>query len=582
MSNYNSSHTGAEIDAAVSSVLEGGTLNTAVAEMQTAVATNTSAIEGLTDDVDAVSKQAEGDRLIVEGGTLPVDMTTSGYIASDGTVTASVQYNRSDYIPVYEGQEITFKGKASSSVCLVAAYTGRGTSSFSSAKSLVGAGTSASTSEDVSYTVPKDVKYIIISRNTAITTDISVSYPSLRDTVSELSQTVDGGEYTIANWNDGYVNTSGTITSSTQYKYSDLIPVYVGQQVAFSTQGSQSVLVLSAYDSNGDFVSASSVNTKGGSGVISVVKTITPGVSYIRVSRNKSYTAAIRIDYDGLNERFDTLSSGMAEESIKERRQPSMFAFKSTSPRKACVCFQLDWGTYAAETYKPYKALLQTYGVERSLYAVQPKLFSIAEDLAAAKELYDAGDEIALHTDSDHAAINNDSTLTVAQFNDLMATYHSEMAAQGLDYTGCVVLSTNLKSTFFPEIVKHHNWQIAGAVDYSAIGDSYASALMSLSSNYKFPKRLGIELTPTQYADPSNEVLVATRAIELINEAVENAGFLIIYGHSYMSNNVNYTIREATLTAILAHLQPLLANGKVLTGRTSELIEYYFSKRADE
>ena len=54
MSNYNSTHTGAEIDAAVSSVLEGGTLNTAVASNTSAISSNSSDIAALQDKVTNV------------------------------------------------------------------------------------------------------------------------------------------------------------------------------------------------------------------------------------------------------------------------------------------------------------------------------------------------------------------------------------------------------------------------------------------------------------------------------------------------------------------------------------------------
>ena len=271
----------------------------------------------------------------------------------------------------------------------------------------------------------------------------------------------------------------------------------------------------------------------------------------------------------------------MATLQKEAKKQPPFQSFKSTSPRKACIVFQMDWGYRAGVTCEAYRDVLKQYGVEQSTYAILPSAFE--NDINIMNELAAEGNEIALHTDSEHASINTESEITVAQFRELMGTYHEEMAEQGFDYSGCVVLRTSLRSDFFPLIVDYHNWTIAGNVDLSPINNPniYQNTVMGLSSDYRFPYRLDIELTREQYADPDNEALVATRAIQCIDNAIANKGFLIMYCHSYMSN-ATYTLRQNTLIPILEHLQEKLLAGECLTGRTSDLLEYYYSKRFGE
>ena len=104
---------------------------------------------------------------------------------------------------------------------------------------------------------------------------------------------------------------------------------------------------------------------------------------------------------------------------------------------------------------------------------------------------------------------------------------------------------------------------------------------MNTSSSYKFPYRLDVELTPEQ-ATESNISTVVERAIECIDKAVDECGFLIIYCHSYNVTTATYTLLEDVLVPILEHLQPLIEKGQCLVGNTSELMEYYFSKRWGE
>lgn len=529
---------------------------------------------------DAVSAKQEANNLAknVRGATDSLTLAINGYVKSDGTMQGSSSYKRSDYIYVYEGQVIKFTGTAASTVCMVAAFADKLLSTFVSGSSVVGTGSSLA----VEYVVPQGIKYVIIARNnTSNVGTIDVKYKALLDADKEIN----GYNEPIAFPTNGYIkvandSTDGTLVSSTAYKVSDFIKVVEGQHLQFTTQGSASVYVLSAYSSadQTDYISGSALNIKGGSGNIDVDIIVPSGVAYIRICKASAYTANISLWHDGVVQDIENLASAVSPAIL----QPKMWHFTNTSPRKACVCFQLDWGTWAAETYKAYQKVLAQYGIDKSLYAVQPKLFVNDADILAAQDLYNDGQEIALHTDSGHDPIDNTSTLTTAQFNALMADYHKEMTDAGLDYTGCVVLSTNLKSDFRTEIVKHHIWQIAGAVDFSAIGASYQSALMALTDNYKFPKRLGIELAQADQT-AENMATVANRAIELIDSAIANNGFLIIYGHSYMkTTSAPYTIMEDSLVPILQHLQPLLEKGEILTGRTSELIEYYFSKRVGE
>lgn len=260
---------------------------------------------------------------------------------------------------------------------------------------------------------------------------------------------------------------------------------------------------------------------------------------------------------------------------------------ENTSQKKPCICFQMDWGQYTAQSCQAYAEKLNQYGIDKSTYAIGLSRMTAEYDLAQATSLYENGNEIALHTDSSHANIGLESTLTIPQFNELMDTYHDEMSDIGFtDCTGCVVFRTALKEEFYDEIKKHFSWIVAGPANYNGDVDnnSYLSALMTASTNYQFIKRLSIELTPERAADRNfdYEQRIINNIKDAINLAIENNGFLVLYCHSYAVSDATYTLTDNVLTGILEYLRPLLEDGVCFTGNTSDLVEYYFSECAEE
>lgn len=534
---------------------------------------------------NSLIKETNDLSLLMYGGSVTPDFYV-GYIKTDGTDVPSTGYRVSDFLRVFEGQTVSFKSRGSTSVLLLSGYSDNVQSSWVSTSPVNVAGVvigGISQEVDVNVVIPSGINYIRICKEASYTGAITLSYgDGIKSMAEETAEIVNGGNKLISFPNGNYVKTTGELVASSSYSLSDFIPVSVGQLISFTSAGSASVLLLSGYTSaSQDDFTSTELNTVGNNDpTVSVSKVVPEGVRYIRICKLNTYTAPIYIYYPSVTEKLDAVTTDVGALSRSVNMQHSFPYFKSTSPRKACILFQMDWGYRAGATYKEYHDLLKEHGVEQSLYAVEPIFFN--QDLPAMKSLYYEGNEIALHTDSGHSDISSESELSVAQFRDLMQEYHEEMQGVGLDFTGCVVLSTNLKSDFYPVITDYFNWVIAGPVDMDAMDDDhYANAVMGLSSNYKFPMRLGIELTQEQYAIPANEVLVANRAIECIDTAIANRGFLILYCHSYMSN-APYTLRQNTLVPILEHLQDRLLAGECLTGRTSDLLEYYYSKRFDE
>lgn len=532
---------------------------------------------------DAINKR-------VEGGTYEITTPNNGYVGTDAEYHSSSAYRNSDFVPVYEGQKLVITADASSSALIVSSFASADFSDFvANVPSNIRGENAEKTYEVV---IPSGVNYIVISRISSSTEELSITYEGLSDlqvSVESMSKTVDGSDAVVQFPNGGFVTTAGVLKSSLSYWVSDFIRVYAGQRLTFTSAASSSVLVLSGYtsDSQDSFVSTV-LNVAGVNGGTTSVDVVVPdNVKYVRICKSKTYTSEIHISYEGIYDMIGNLKDSVNDVLADVERQKPFVSYANTAPRKPCICFQMDWGYRAAQSCQAYAAKLKQYGVDKSTYALQPKQLELDNDLAQATLLYKAGNEMALHTDSDHASINSESTLTVAQFNELMGTYHKEMYDFGFaDYAGCVVLSTALKNEFFNEIKKHFIWTVAGPADYPADEDStdYLNAVMSTSNNYQFIKRLGVELTPAQVADQEvdYEARVISHTINAIDQAIANNGFLVIYCHSFAASNATYTLTDNVLTAILEYMKPLLEKGMFLTGNTSELIEYYFSKRLGE
>lgn len=265
----------------------------------------------------------------------------------------------------------------------------------------------------------------------------------------------------------------------------------------------------------------------------------------------------------------------------------SLAHLDNTSQKKPCICFQMDWGQYSAQSCQAYAEKLGQYGIDKSTYSISLSRMEVENDLSQVVVLYEGENEIALHTDSSHASINSKSTLTVSQFNELMNTYRNEMYELGFaDCAGCVVFRAALKDEFFDEIKNHFDWIVAGPSNYNGDvdDDSYLSAIMTTSTNYQFVKRLSVELTPERVADKNfdYEQRIVDNVKNAIDQTIANNGFLIIYCHSYAVSNATYTLTDNVLTGILEYLQPLLESGACFTGNTNELVEYYFAEHTEE
>lgn len=202
---------------------------------------------------------------------LTVEIITGSYIkASDGGVTSSSNWNRTDYIKVTPGKTYRYYGSVPLSATGTSAVFGYD-SSKAAVKQIVGYNVDAS--GGLYFTVPDGVEYIRCSSVNSVTLDVTVP-----DSTGYVSMAGD-----IANY---YLKSDGTMTNSSGWRVTGKTsPIFVRQGESFKYIGTTSagsgagVVCVCGYDGNGDFVSVLVGNGDYSSGT---TFTIPGGVSYIK------------------------------------------------------------------------------------------------------------------------------------------------------------------------------------------------------------------------------------------------------------------------------------------------------------
>lgn len=397
-------------------------------------------------------------------------------------------------------------------------------------------------------------------------------------------------------WNYGYIKHSNGVetpgkTTST-YRYSDMVAVAEGQTyTADQVSGSGSTNLISMYaDAESNASVPLSTAGDGYSTPKKITFTIPSGITFIRLgySTTTSKGATLTRNYDSqfvkktefaemendvaeLSERIDTKTTDVR---LTIARYPAI------SPRKATIIFQMDWGTGAGTHYEEFDDALRAHGIPKATYIIRPNKL----ELTTMRLMQQRGNEIGLHTDEQHNITPSDPAVTPAQMQLYLNDWLTQLHNVGFDdLPGIVCRTAKVQEALVPTIKANFAWMIGvsgGAQDYAAYSDNYMGALNTTASDHQRPMRLGLELTPAQVTELEQTVIDNSRAI--IDAAVEQKGLIVFYGHFYNDASKQYCITQATLTAILEYLQPLIINGQVLVGGTCDMLNYYYTKRVNE
>ena len=120
----------------------------------------------------------------------------------------------------------------------------------------------------------------------AVTTvqDGAVTEPKLADSLKERIMTyilLNG--WNTVNWETGYINVNGTVSSNVSFRHTDYIPVSVGEEISYKLGGYESsVYIVTGYDSSKAKVTGADV--VGSTAKKTGVYTVPSGVAYVRLS----------------------------------------------------------------------------------------------------------------------------------------------------------------------------------------------------------------------------------------------------------------------------------------------------------
>lgn len=577
------------------------------------------------------SKLGEGTSINTTYAKGFVRYTTGIY--ESGSSTSPI--NTSAMIPVTAGQKYAISGVSGYvSVLIVALFAANDGSAADIPNSVRGNEGTPVTLEE--FVIPEGINYIRLSYNSAID-DVVPTISLLGDSIfptkaeldiqkaritalenaaqtyqtktaaaadkEELEQEIQdiadsiGADVSIPlTWNYGFikhsdgVETPGKTTSA--YRYSDMVAVSEGQTyTADQVSGSGSTNLISMYaDAESNASVPLSTAGDGYSTPQKITFTIPSGITFIRLgySTTTSEGATLTRNYDSqfvkkaefsemeeevaeLSERIDTKTTDVR---LTIARYPAI------SPRKATIIFQMDWGTGAGTHYEEFDDALRAHGVPKATYIIRPNKL----ELTTMRLMQQRGNEIGLHTDEQHNITPSDPAVTPAQMqlylNDWLTQLHN---AEFDDLPGIVCRTAKVQEALVPTIKANFAWMIGvsgGSQDYAAYSDNYMGALNTTASDRQRPMRLGIELTPEQVTEFEQTVIDNSKAI--IDAAVEQKGLVVFYGHFYNDASKQYCITQATLTAILEYLQPLIINGQVVVGGTCDMLNYYFTPRIGE
>ena len=260
------------------------------------------------------------------------------------TGAPSTRWAATDFIPVTEGDTITFMGGSGSTNCLgISAYSTNSQSSFIQDSS-ANVQYKTTSVEKIVGIIPAGVNYVRLNLDKQIVGNISyfeVSRNSiltqiehsLEDCLSRIKTIEDvvGDTRTVSLVENVLINLNGTTTGapSTRWGATPFIPVSQGDIISFVGGGGDNCLAVSAYSSNtqSSFISGSTVNipysipySQGGGSVEKITVIIPAGVNYIRICKDRQILAGNSIDVT-FNSRFDEQEKRITELESKENAE---------------------------------------------------------------------------------------------------------------------------------------------------------------------------------------------------------------------------------------------------------------------
>lgn len=506
----------------------------------------------------------------------------NGYVrSSDGAFVSGAGYKTSPYIQVSAGDKIYYKGLASESVILISCYT---TNSGNAMLNNGVFGWSAVEVRSGMYVVPSGVAYIRISHNNARPYAFSIGAACINLSIENLNKELNevNGEHIYTIWNKGYVASDGTIIDeSGNYRYSDYIPVSVGEIYDIGCSGSAAVLILSGYGSQSQSSIVSSFSVAG-SGVYRRLQVEIPaGVNYIRVTYNRGIAGG---DYyvrkagrlDEIEAELGSIASTLPN-NYDTAYVSQLKRFVNSSPKKACVVFEFDANQGSQDEAVSFAAALQAGGINRATFGTLSSVFTNTDYVNKFIALQDAGHEMNWHTlPSDSiGSTNPEPHPTVTQYRTIIARELAAFEAKGFPTPIGVTTSQGAMVEELIPPTKEYLCYGHTTANTPARGtqDAVLAAVNTTATDRYMIKRIGLENLAED--DASVEATLLANAKAAVDKCVNENGLVVFYTHWYNNSTRAYWLRESVLTPLLAYIKTYIDQYRLISSTMADIANIY-------
>lgn len=506
----------------------------------------------------------------------------NGYVSSsDGAFVSGSGYKTSPFIEVQAGQMVYYTGLASAAVILISCYT---TNSGNAMLNNGVFGWSAVEVRSGAFSIPAGVNYIRISYNSTrdymfgvADKPIVLAIKSLEKEMAEVD-----GEYVETVWTAGYIANDGSVVNvSGNYRYSDYIPVDVGEIYDIGCSGSAAVLILSGYASQSQSSIVSSFSVAGSGAYRRLQVTIPSGVNYIRVTYNLGISGG---DYyvrkagrlDEMEKELDTITS-ILPVNHDTNYVAALKRYTNVSPKKACVVFEFDANQGSQDDAVAFAAALRAGGINRATFGILSSVFTNTDYVNKFLALQDAGHEINWHTlPSDSiGSSNQEPHPTVAQYRTILARELTAFEAKGFATPVGVITSQGAMVADLIPPTKEYLCYGHTTANTPAKGAQVPvlAAVNTTETDRYMINRIGLE--NLEEDDASVEATLLANAKAAVDKCVNENGMVVFYTHWYDNDTRAYWLRESVLTPLLAYIKTYIDQYRLISSTMAEIANIY-------
>lgn len=506
----------------------------------------------------------------------------NGYVSSsDGAFVSGAGYKTSPFIEVQPGQMVYYTGLASATVILISCYT------TNSGNAMLNNGVFGWRAVEVrsgAYSIPAGVNYIRISYNNSMDymfgvadKPIVLAIKSLEKEMAEVE-----GEYVETVWTAGYIANDGSVVNvSGNYRYSDYIPVDVGEIYDIGCSGSAAVLILSGYASQSQSSIVSSFSVAGSGAYRRLQVTIPSGVNYIRVTYNLGISGG---DYyvrkggrlDNIEAELNSISS-LLPSNHNTNYVSQLKRYTNNAPKKACVVFEFDANQGSQDDAVSFAAALQNSGINCATFGILSNVFANTDYVDKFLALQNAGHEINWHTlPSDSIGTSNpEPHPTVAQYRTILARELSAFESKGFATPIGVITSQGAMVADLIPPTKEYLCYGHTTANTPARGtrDSVLAAVNTTATDRYMINRIGLE--NLEEDDASVEATLLANAKAAVDKCVNENGMVVFYTHWYDNDTRAYWLRESVLTPLLAYIKTYIDQYRIISSTMAEIANIY-------